>query len=234
MKSTVTTRRAGDAIEVSATHSLDPKLYDLPLTARTTVPPGWTSVQVTQGTVTQKLPVQREGQNSYVMYRVAPNGGLVRLIQVPLAQQQSPAGAGRGQGPPAYTLTDQDRASLRGKLDQLDPLISGLKAKRGDDDLVADVDIHAKGARWMLEFPQDVAVQDDVTFAMKMVDRGIERAKQLQTGQSPWASQRGKVASGCYSALDGSVQPLLLTIPATYDSSRPARLTSGFTAARSD
>jgi peptidoglycan/xylan/chitin deacetylase (PgdA/CDA1 family)/pimeloyl-ACP methyl ester carboxylesterase len=224
MKSTVTTRRAGDAIEVSVTHSLDPKLYDLPLTARTTVPPGWTSVQFTQGTTTQRLAVARGGQNSSVMYRVAPNGGPVRLTQVPLALQQPPPGPGRGQGPPAYTLTDQDRASLRGKLDQLDPLIKGLKAKRGEDDLVADVDIHAKGARWMLEFPQDVAVQDDVTFALKMVDRGIERAKQLQDGQSPWAPRKGKVALGFYSALDGSVQPLLLTIPTAYDPSRPARL----------
>ena len=35
MASKVTTKRVGDAIEVSVNHSLDPKLYDLPLTART-------------------------------------------------------------------------------------------------------------------------------------------------------------------------------------------------------
>ena len=81
----------------------------------------------------------------------------------------------------------------------------------GEDDLVADVEIHAKAGRWMLEFPQDVAGQDDVTFALKMVDRGIERAKQLQNGQSPWTVQKGKIALGFYSPLDGSVQPLLLT-----------------------
>ena len=71
-----------------------------------------------------------------------------------------------------------------------------LKAKRGEDDLVADVEIHGKGARWMLEFPQDVAVQEDVTFALKMVDRGLERAKQLQTGQSPWAVAEGQNRAG--------------------------------------
>jgi pimeloyl-ACP methyl ester carboxylesterase len=147
------------------------------------------------------------------------------LTVLPLLAQQPPAGpGGRGQGPPAYTLTDQDRAALRSKLNQLDPLIAALKAKRGEDDLLADVEIHAKGGRWMLEFPQDVAVQEDVAFALKMIDRGIERAKQLQAGQSPWASQKGKVALGFYSPLDGSVQPLLLTVPASYDPGRSTRL----------
>ena len=151
---------------------------------------------------------------------------LPALTVLPLLAQQQPAAGrgGRGQAPPAYVLTDQDRAALRGKLDQLDPIVSALKAKRGEDDLVADVEIHAKGGRWMLEFPEDVAVQEDVTFALKMIDRGIERAKQLQAGQSPWASQKGKVALGFYSSLDGSVQPLLLTIPASYESGRPTRL----------
>jgi peptidoglycan/xylan/chitin deacetylase (PgdA/CDA1 family) len=79
MRSTVTTKQAGNAIEVTVKHSLDPKLYDLPLTARTTVPADWTSVQVRQGRQTTNVPVQREGSESYVQYRVAPNAGAVRL-----------------------------------------------------------------------------------------------------------------------------------------------------------
>ena len=75
-----------------------------------------------------------------------------------------------------------------------------------------------------LNFRRTSTVQDDVAFALKMVERGIERAKQLQAGHSPWVSQKGKIALGFYSPLDGSVQPLLLTIPASYDSGRPARL----------
>ena len=130
---------------------------------------------------------------------------------------------GRGQAPPRYEMTAQDRQAIQAKLDELDPLVRALKAKRGEDDLMADVEIHAKAGHWVLEFPMDVTVQDDVTFALKMLDRGIERAKQLQNGQSPWTSQKGKVALGFYSPLDGSVQPLLLTIPAGYDG-KPTRL----------
>lgn len=136
---------------------------------------------------------------------------------------QQPARGGRGQAPPRYEMTAQDRSALQTKLDELDPLVRTLKAKHGEVDLVADVEIHAKAGRWILEFPQDVTVQDDVTFALKVLDRGIERAKQLQRGQSPWTSQKGKVALGFYSALDGSVQPLLVTTPQTYDG-KPTRL----------
>jgi peptidoglycan/xylan/chitin deacetylase (PgdA/CDA1 family) len=81
MKSTVKTTRAGDDIDVSVTHSLDPKLYDLPLTARTTVPASWTAVQVRQGKETRRVTTQREGTDSYVMYRIVPNAGPARLTR---------------------------------------------------------------------------------------------------------------------------------------------------------
>ena len=79
MASKVNTKQSGDAIEVTVNHSLDPKLYNLPLTARTTVPAQWKSVQFTQGKTTRTLPVQQERGSSYVMYRVMPNGPVARL-----------------------------------------------------------------------------------------------------------------------------------------------------------
>ena len=79
MASKVATRPAGDAIEVTVTHSLDPKLYNLPLTARTTVPAQWMSVRLRQGRVNATVPVQRDGSGAYVQYRIAPNTGAARL-----------------------------------------------------------------------------------------------------------------------------------------------------------
>jgi peptidoglycan/xylan/chitin deacetylase (PgdA/CDA1 family) len=79
MSSKVTTRQSGDVIEVSVTHSLNPKLYDLPLTARTVVPAHWTSVELTQGKTALTLPVKQDGGSSFVLYRIAPNGGAARL-----------------------------------------------------------------------------------------------------------------------------------------------------------
>jgi peptidoglycan/xylan/chitin deacetylase (PgdA/CDA1 family) len=79
MRSLIATKRAGQAIDVRVSHSLDPRLYTLPLTARTTVPADWTSVQVRQGKETRTVPVQREGSVAYVQYRITPNGGVARL-----------------------------------------------------------------------------------------------------------------------------------------------------------
>ena len=79
MASKVITQRAGDAIEVSVTHSLDPKLYDLPLTARTTIPADWRVVRFRQGDQVRWLPIHREKGATCVIYRIVPNGVVARL-----------------------------------------------------------------------------------------------------------------------------------------------------------
>jgi peptidoglycan/xylan/chitin deacetylase (PgdA/CDA1 family) len=83
MASRVTTKHAGNAIEVSVRHSLDPKRYDLPLTAKTTVPAEWSAVRVTQGRAIETVPVRRESGGSYVVYHIAPNGPTARLEPLP-------------------------------------------------------------------------------------------------------------------------------------------------------
>ncbi len=81
MKSQVDTKQNGQAIEVTVTNAFDPKIYDVPLTARTTVPAAWTSAQVTQGKDTKKLPVSKDANGSYVQYHVLPNGGPARIAR---------------------------------------------------------------------------------------------------------------------------------------------------------
>ena len=143
--------------------------------------------------------------------------------QAPATPAQRAGGAGRGGGP-AYALTQDDRQQIQARVDELDALVKPLKARRGEDDLMADVDVHSKAAHWVLDFPEDVTSQTDVRNVLAVLDRGIERARQLQNGQSPWTSQKGQVALGYYSPLDGSVQPYQLTIPASYDGSKPVPL----------
>ncbi|MGH9719526.1 MAG: polysaccharide deacetylase family protein [Bryobacteraceae bacterium] len=79
MKSTVVTKQAGGALEVNVTHSLDPKLYDVPLTVRTPAPSNWKAARFRQGRDSRAIPVHRDGNGAYVMYRVAPNAGVARL-----------------------------------------------------------------------------------------------------------------------------------------------------------
>jgi hypothetical protein len=81
MKAVIKTAQAGQAIEVTVTHPLDAKVYDVPLTARTTVPADWTAVTVTQGRASTKAAVQKDTTGSYVQYHVNPNAGVVRLVK---------------------------------------------------------------------------------------------------------------------------------------------------------
>ena len=49
------------------THTLKPEVYDLPLTARTTIPEDWRLVRFRQGEDVRWLPVHREGGEPFVM-----------------------------------------------------------------------------------------------------------------------------------------------------------------------
>jgi len=70
----VTTSMSGDRIQVTVTHSLDKTLYDLPLTVKTTLPAGWQLVHFQQGKEERWLPIHKDGDAAYALYRMAPNG----------------------------------------------------------------------------------------------------------------------------------------------------------------
>jgi peptidoglycan/xylan/chitin deacetylase (PgdA/CDA1 family) len=82
MKSKVDTLQNGQAIEVTITNTFDPKVYDVPLTARTAVPAAWTSVQVAQGKDVKTVAVQKDATGRYVQYRVMPNAGPARIVRL--------------------------------------------------------------------------------------------------------------------------------------------------------
>ncbi len=79
MKSAVSTKDVGQAVEVTVTHPLDPNVYDVPLTVRTTVPAAWMAARIAQGRSTQTVPVAPGPDGPYVQYRVTPGAGAVRL-----------------------------------------------------------------------------------------------------------------------------------------------------------
>jgi hypothetical protein len=74
VNSKVEAKMNGEAIEVSVTHSLAAPVYDVPLTARTTIPGDWRVVRFRQGDDMRWLPVHREGGETFVQYRIAANG----------------------------------------------------------------------------------------------------------------------------------------------------------------
>ena len=51
----------------------------------------------------------------------------------------------------------------------------------------------------------------------KVLAAGIERAKAMKDGKTPWTTQTGPVLRGYKSKIDGSVQPYWLIVPKDYD-----------------
>ncbi len=123
-----------------------------------------------------------------------------------------------------FHANPEDLAAIRAKVDTIDSAVQALRARHTDEDLIADVDVYGKAGKWVLEFPEDFFVADDVKHTLAVLDQGIERAGQLKDGQHPWTVAKGNRIHGYYSALDGSVQPYAINVPASYDGTKPTRL----------
>ncbi len=68
-----------------------------------------------------------------------------------------------------------------------------------------------------------MGTQNAIDHSMVVLDQGIQRAKDLASGQSPWNTGNSQIHA-YYSAIDGSVQPYHVSLPANYDPAKPARL----------
>lgn len=85
-----------------------------------------------------------------------------------------------------------------------------------------DGEIFAKGADWALSY--EPLQEADRALVRKALDRGRARADLLEAGKRPWDAKKGRLVAGFRSAIDGSIQPFGLVVPAGYDPARPLRL----------
>src|SRR6187402_3291158 len=126
---------------------------------------------------------------------------------VPPSGQVAPAPAqpGRGGRGPAFAPTAEDLAGIADKSQQIEAILTAIRNRRADAALVGDVEVYAKAGRFLVEFPDLVNSQAAMDRARSVLDAGLERARQLQSGQSPWTSGSSRVYA-YYSEMDGSVQ----------------------------
>ena len=134
---------------------------------------------------------------------------------MPLIAQQGP--------PPPVVAKPEELAQIRSKSEQIETIVSALKAAHADATLVGDVEVYAHTGRMLLEFPDLFGTQAAIDHAMETLDSGVARARQLQAGQSPWTQGDSRLYA-YVSKIDGSVQPYHVSLPANYDPSKPARL----------
>ena len=70
---------SSDQIVLSLTDTLDDTIYNQPLTIRSEVPSGWTTVRIQQGGSDIALPSALEGSTRVVYYNAVPDGGFITL-----------------------------------------------------------------------------------------------------------------------------------------------------------
>src|SRR5262245_48452555 len=113
----------------------------------------------------------------------------------------SPTGASAG-----------DLRQIRTKLGELSDRMAVHRAKRIDPALVADADVYRKAAEFILRFPEEFASPSFVTDTLSVLDEGLTRARELETGAPSWPTKNGHVVRAYVSRVDDSVQPYALTI----------------------
>lgn len=123
--------------------------------------------------------------------------------------------------PKGNPVAPEDLEQIKKGLAELQQLIKAI----GQHELLPDVQIYEKAVRWAIDYDE---VYDGNPKAKgkgpraganvkKVLAAGLERAKSLKDGKTPWTTQTGGVVRGYKSKIDGSVQPYWLIVPADYD-----------------
>jgi len=122
-------------------------------------------------------------------------------------------------------LSAEERGKIERGLKDLNERLDKLRAKTPAEkaDHLADAAIFAKGIAWALRY-DEALTPADAALIRKALERGNERAAALESGKHSWAGRKGKVARAFVSAVDGSVQPYGMIVPAKYDGGKPTRL----------
>ena len=128
--------------------------------------------------------------------------------------------------PRGIALAEADRALLNVALDKLNHEIASLrndlKSRQDLLQLLPDVEIFENAVRTALKYNEFFNARE-VKAAIVLLDRGIERARQLRGGSAPWNTATGLIVRGYVSKLDGSVQPYGLVVPSSFQENTPHR-----------
>ena len=125
--------------------------------------------------------------------------------------------------PKGSEIPEATRDEIKKGLAELQALIKEI----GEHKLLPDVLVYEKAVRWALDYNEvfDPAPPKDKKAPLpppagnvkKVLAAGLERAKAMKDGKTPWTTQTGGVLRGYRSKIDGSVQPYWLIIPKDYD-----------------
>ncbi len=130
--------------------------------------------------------------------------------------------------PPAgVAIPDDKRVALTADVAALMAEIEAAKPKLGKESLalLPDVLIFHKAVDWALRYDEFFNPKQTDT-AVKLLATARERLAALKEGKAPWLEQKGAVARGYQSKIDGSIQPYGVVVPEAWakDAPKPWRL----------
>jgi dienelactone hydrolase len=111
---------------------------------------------------------------------------------------------------------DGDAAEIGRQLDELNLFVADLKRGRDDVRPVADIEVFAKAAEWIVRH-HEFYEPGYAAWTIEALESGLQRAHELTGGRMPWRTRAGSSIAGYYSNVDGSVQPYVVTLPRGYD-----------------
>ena len=129
------------------------------------------------------------------------------------------------QNPPdtRFPPTPEQAAEIGRKMAQLQDRLSALKQKNVPDEAFAEVEIFHKAAEWIGRY-HEYFTKNSAAQTIALLDTGLARAGELEAGKPTWPSATGPVIRAYRSRVDGSVQPYIAYVPASYDRSKPVRM----------
>ena len=89
-----------------------------------------------------------------------------------------------------YQPTSEELSAIRAKLADLTRRLGALGAKP-DAALLADVEVYRKAGEWILRYPEEFYTKAYVANALKVLDHGIARARELERGQTVVGATEG-------------------------------------------
>ncbi|MEK0447078.1 MAG: hypothetical protein RLZZ399_2399 [Verrucomicrobiota bacterium] len=127
--------------------------------------------------------------------------------------------------PPAgIEISEAEKSELQKGLDSLTQEIHSLQKalsnKPALEALLPDVEIFHKAVDWALRY-REFFKPTEVAIAHSLLEEGLQRARALSQGQTPWTTQTGLVVRGYRSQIDQSVQPYGLVVPTGYHPEGP-------------
>lgn len=116
--------------------------------------------------------------------------------------------------PTTKPLAPTDKAQLESAVTALTNEVAALQNDLRDKPqlltLLPDVQIYLNALRYPLVYHEQI----DVKKMKGALEAGLERARQLRDGKSPWVTAGGP--RGYLSKIDGSIQPYILAVPKSY------------------